>query len=71
VLNAPGTIDSDFRGEVCVLLANLGSSAFVVTPGMRIAQLVVAPVAQVRWAQVSTLSATRRSQDGFGSTGIQ
>jgi dUTP pyrophosphatase len=69
VLNTPGTIDADYRGEVRVILANLGDRPFVVERGRRIAQLVVAPVAHLEWAEVATLSTTRRGAGGFGSTG--
>lgn len=69
VLNAPGTIDADYRGEVQVLLVNLGPSPFVVTRGMRVAQLVVAPVLKVALAEQSEISATARGSGGFGSTG--
>jgi dUTP diphosphatase len=69
VLNAPGTIDSDYRGEVKVLLINHGPSAFTVTTGMRIAQLVVAPVARVAWENVGALPPTGRGAGGFGHTG--
>jgi dUTP pyrophosphatase len=68
-LNAPGTIDSDYRGEVKVILANLGSEDFVITRGMRIAQLVIAPAPQVQILEVSKLTGTARSDGGFGSTG--
>jgi dUTP pyrophosphatase len=68
-LNAPGTIDADYRGEVGVILANLGDAPFVVARGMRIAQLVVAPVARVAWDEVAELPATLRGAGGFGSTG--
>jgi dUTP pyrophosphatase len=68
VLNAPGTIDSDYRGEVQVLLVNLGLEAAVVRPGDRIAQLVVAPVARLQWVEVETLDASERGAGGFGST---
>ncbi len=68
VLNAPGTIDSDYRGEIQVLLVNLGREATVVRAGDRIAQLVVAPVARLEWAEVATLDATDRGAGGFGST---
>ncbi|KGF68361.1 deoxyuridine 5'-triphosphate nucleotidohydrolase [Hoeflea sp. BAL378] len=68
-LNAPGTIDSDYRGEVKVILANLGAEPFAVTRGMRIAQLVIAPVVQVRLALTEALSETGRGSGGFGSTG--
>lgn len=69
VLNAPGTIDPDYRGEVKVILVNLGTEAVTVKRGERIAQLVVAPVAQVRLRQVERLSETARQDGGFGSTG--
>ena len=67
--NAPGTIDSDYRGEVLVPLINLGSEPFTVTHGMRVAQLVIAPVAQVRIEETTELDATARGEGGFGSTG--
>ncbi|KEQ03951.1 dUTP diphosphatase [Pseudorhizobium pelagicum] len=69
-LNTPGTIDSDYRGEVKVLLINLGQEAFVVSRGMRIAQMVVAPVTQVRVMERSEASTTPRGAGGFGSTGV-
>jgi dUTP pyrophosphatase len=69
VLNAPGTIDSDYRGEVKVILINHGPNPFVVEPGTRIAQLIVAPVARVTWHQVDALPATDRGDGGFGHTG--
>ncbi|WP_374388195.1 dUTP diphosphatase [Sandaracinobacter sp.] len=69
VLNAPGTIDSDYRGEVKIILANLGDSSFTVTRGMRIAQLVLAPYVRAGWAEVATLDETARGEGGFGSTG--
>ncbi len=69
VLNAPGTIDEDFRGEVHVLLVNHGPTPYVVGPGERIAQLVVAPVARVDVVEVDALDATERGAAGFGSTG--
>jgi dUTP pyrophosphatase len=71
VLNSPGTIDADYRGEVQVILANLGSEAFTVTRGMRIAQMVVAAHSRVEWKQVDQLSSTTRGAGGFGSTGIK
>lgn len=71
VLNSPGTIDSDYRGEICVLLINLGTEPFTVQHGDRIAQAVVAPVVPVCFTQCSTLSQTARGTDGYGSTGIQ
>ncbi|MGD9507747.1 MAG: dUTP diphosphatase [Geminicoccaceae bacterium] len=70
VLNAPGTIDADYRGEVAVVLVNLGTQPFVVERGARIAQLVVAPVTRIAWAEGSDrLSETDRGGGGFGSTG--
>ena len=71
VINAPGTIDEDYRGEVHVPLINLGDEAFTVTRGMRVAQLVVAPVTRVSIRQVDDVSTTRRGTGGFGSTGTQ
>ena len=68
-LNTPGTIDSDYRGEVKVILANLGAENFVVRRGDRIAQLVICPVVQARWRETSALDDTSRGQGGFGSTG--
>jgi dUTP pyrophosphatase len=69
VLNAPGTIDSDYRGEVKALLINLGKAAFTVEPGMRVAQLVVAPVSRVEWQTVAALPDSGRGAGGFGHTG--
>ena len=69
VTNAPGTIDEDYRGEVKVLLVNLGQEAVVITRGMRVAQLVVAPVVQVSIHRVADLDETERGTGGFGSTG--
>jgi dUTP diphosphatase len=69
VLNAPGTIDADYRGEVQVLLVNHGAETFTVTRGMRIAQLVVAPVTRVAVTEVAALDDTARGAGGFGSTG--
>ena len=69
VLNTPGTIDSDYRGEVKVILINHGREPFTVTPGMRVAQMVVAAVEQVVWAQTDTLPDTARADGGFGHTG--
>lgn len=71
VLNSPGTIDADYRGEVQVILANLGTEAFTVTRGMRIAQMVVAQYSRVTWQQAETLSTTARGAGGFGSTGVK
>ena len=67
--NAPGTIDSDYRGEVLVPLINLGRESFTVEPGMRIAQMVIAPVCRAEIEEVSDLSDTDRGGGGFGSTG--
>ena len=71
VLNSPGTIDADYRGEVGVILINHGDVAFTVSRAMRIAQLVIAPVAQAVLAEVAELSATERGAGGFGSTGTK
>lgn len=71
VLNAPGTVDSDYRGEIGVILANFGEAPFAVHRGMRIAQLVVAPVTRVRFAEgVIAPDSTARAGGGFGSTGV-
>ena len=70
VANAPGTIDSDYRGEVRIMLINLGEDDFTVTRGMRIAQLVVAPVSLARLELADTLETTDRGSGGFGSTGV-
>ncbi|NIX75721.1 dUTP diphosphatase [Microvirga terricola] len=70
VLNAPGTIDADYRGEVQVLLVNLGDAPFAITRGMRIAQMVVAPVTSVTPVEVGSVDDTARSANGFGSTGM-
>ena len=70
VLNSPGTIDSDYRGEVQVLMINLGERPFPIARGERIAQLVVQRVARVRLTEQSAASATRRGAGGFGSTGM-
>ena len=69
VLNAPGTIDADYRGEVGVILINLGQEPFTIRRGDRIAQLVLAPCVQGAWQQVDSLDATARGSGGFGSTG--
>lgn len=68
-LNTPGTIDADYRGEVKVILINLGAEDFVIRRGDRIAQLVIAPVAKASWSEVETLDETARGVGGFGSTG--
>lgn len=69
VLNAPGTIDADYRGEVKVILVNLSNDEFVINPGERIAQLVVAKYEKVEWDEVEVLDETDRGEGGFGSTG--
>ena len=71
VVNAPGTIDADYRGEVMVALINLGEVPFVVERGMRIAQLLVAPVPRVTWSEVQQLPPTLRGAGGFGHTGTE
>lgn len=70
VLNSPGTIDADYRGEVAVILINLGKEPFVVARGERIAQMVIAPVARAKLREVKKLSKTKRGAGGFGSTGV-
>ena len=69
VLNSPGTIDTDYRGEIRVVLANHGAASFTVSRGMRIAQLVVAPVSRIIWNEVDALPDSPRGEGGFGSTG--
>lgn len=69
VLNAPGTIDADYRGEVGVILANLGQASFTVSRGDRIAQLVIAPCQRISWQPVERLEGSARGEGGFGSTG--
>jgi dUTP pyrophosphatase len=69
VLNSPGTIDADYRGEIRVILANLGSAPVTIARGERIAQLVIAPVSHAEWQVVTDLPATGRGTGGFGSTG--
>lgn len=71
VLNSPGTIDSDYRGELKVILVNLGSEPMIITRGMRIAQLVLARVERLEWQVVDSLDSTVRGEGGFGSTGRQ
>ena len=70
VLNTPGTIDADYRGEIGVILINHGREAFIVTPGMRIAQLVLAEVVQAHFIAEAALTATSRGEGGFGNTGL-
>jgi len=71
VLNSPGTVDADYRGEIGVILVNLGRDAFTVTRGMRIAQLVVAPVRRLAWREMPALPDSARGAGGFGSTGVE
>ncbi len=71
VLNAPGTIDADYRGEIGVILVNLSKEDFVVEDGERIAQLVIAKHARAEWVPVEELSSTERGTGGFGSTGVK
>lgn len=71
VLNSPGTVDADYRGEVKVILVNHGSQPFTIERGMRIAQMIVAPVTRVAWDEVATLEDTARGAGGFGSTGTR
>ena len=71
VLNSPGTIDSDYRGEVCVILVNLSSEPFTVERGERIAQLILARYEQIQWEEGGELSSSDRGEGGFGSTGTK
>lgn len=71
VLNSPGTIDSDYRGEVCVILVNLSNEPFTIERGERIAQLVLARYEQIEWEEVGQLSSSDRGEGGFGSTGTK
>lgn len=70
VLNSPGTIDADYRGEVCVILVNLSNEPFTITDGERIAQMVIARHQQVEWEPVEVLGETQRGAGGFGHTGV-
>jgi dUTP pyrophosphatase len=70
VLNSPGTVDADYRGEIGVILVNLSNSEFVINDGERIAQLIIAKHERVHWQEVQTLSDTERGAGGFGSTGL-
>ena len=70
VLNSPGTIDADYRGEVCVILVNLSNEPFVIADGERIAQMVIARHEQVEWSEVEVLGETERGAGGFGHTGV-
>jgi len=69
VLNSPGTIDADYRGEVCIILINLSAETFVINDGERICQMIVAPHARAEWAEVALLNETDRGAGGFGHTG--
>ena len=69
LLNSPGTVDADYRGELRVILVNLGADAVTIRPGDRIAQMVVAPVSRVEWVEVEELDETERGSGGFGHTG--
>ena len=71
VLNTPGTIDSDYRGEIGVILINFGNNVFKIEHGMRIAQMVVSPVVAIAWTETDELSKTTRGTKGFGSTGTK
>ena len=71
VLNAPGTIDADYRGEVCVILVNLSNADFVIEKGERIAQLVLAKHERIDWECVNELASSERGEGGFGSTGVK
>jgi dUTP pyrophosphatase len=71
VINSPGTVDSDYRGEVCVILVNLGRKDFTINRGDRIAQMVIAPVLKAAWVEVEKLPPTQRGSGGFGSTGMR
>jgi len=70
LVNAPGTIDSDYRGELCVILINLGTEDFTIHNGDRIAQIVLSPVLKATFMEVSSISVTERGENGFGSTGV-
>ena len=71
LVNTPGTIDADYRGEVGVILINLSDTPFVINPGERICQMVAAPVTQIRWEAVQSLDETQRGEGGFGHTGVK
>lgn len=71
IVNAPGTIDADYRGEIGVILINMSDTDFVVNPGERICQMVVAPYSRVAWLPVDTLSETERGEGGFGHSGVK
>jgi dUTP pyrophosphatase len=69
ILNAPGTIDADYRGEICVILINLGDTPFPIQRGDRIAQMIIAPVSHISWNEMDALPGTERGAGGFGSSG--
>ena len=71
VLNSPGTIDADYRGEICVILVNLSEEPFIVNDGERIAQMVIARHEQAEWEQVDVLDQTERGAGGFGHSGVK
>jgi dUTP pyrophosphatase len=71
IVNAPGTVDCDYRGEVCVIIGNFGSEDFVIEHGLRIAQLVLSPVIHAKYSATNTLGETQRGTGGFGSTGTR
>ena len=70
-MNSPGTIDCDYRGEVNIIIGNFGTTDYVIEHGLRIAQLVIAPVIQAKYSVVTTLGETKRGEGGFGSTGTR
>ena len=70
VLNSPGTVDADYRGEIGIILVNLSNEDFLIKDGERIAQLIIAKHEQITWKEVSVLDKTERGEDGFGSTGV-
>lgn len=71
LVNAPGTIDSDYRGEVKIIIANIGGEAYTFHRGDRIAQMIIAPVVHVAWDEVSSLNDSTRGEGGFGSSGVR
>jgi len=71
IVNSPGTIDCDYRGEVCIIVGNFGKEDYVIEHGLRIAQLVIAPVIQAKYSVTTTLNETQRGSGGFGSTGTR
>lgn len=70
VLNSPGTVDADYRGEICIILVNLSNQEFIVNDGERIAQLIIAKHERINWQEVTILNETARGSGGFGSTGV-